>query len=135
MDQDASELKTLFRRADRLFRTTTHPAVVRLPVEGRMPPLDGATAWQTFVHLTLPHMRRYLELGALLGSIYIVQNFDAVFTLTSGGLGTACYGLTKAMSSIGTDILFVLPRPVSTPFSNPAAFVLMPTQSGGLSTQ
>lgn len=35
----------------------------------------------------------------------------------SGGLGTACYGLTKAMSSIGTDICFVLPRPVSTPFS------------------
>ena len=35
----------------------------------------------------------------------------------SGGLGTACYGLTKAMSSLGTDILFVLPRPVSTPFS------------------
>ncbi|HSZ55425.1 MAG TPA: glycosyltransferase [Tepidisphaeraceae bacterium] len=35
----------------------------------------------------------------------------------SGGLGTACYGLTKAMSGIGTDIMFVLPRPVSTPFS------------------
>jgi glycosyltransferase involved in cell wall biosynthesis len=35
----------------------------------------------------------------------------------SGGLGTACYGLTKAMSSIGTDVVFVLPRPVSTPFS------------------
>lgn len=35
----------------------------------------------------------------------------------SGGLGTACYGLTKAMSGIGTDVLFVLPRPVSTPFS------------------
>lgn len=35
----------------------------------------------------------------------------------SGGLGTACYGLTKAMSSLGTDILFVLPRPVATPFS------------------
>ena len=35
----------------------------------------------------------------------------------SGGLGTACYGLTKAMSSIGTDVMFVLPRPVSTPFS------------------
>ena len=34
----------------------------------------------------------------------------------SGGLGTACYGLTKAMSSLGTDIMFVLPRPVSTPF-------------------
>src|SRR5271154_7038231 len=35
----------------------------------------------------------------------------------SGGLGTACYGLTKAMSGIGTDIIFVLPRPVASPFS------------------
>src|ERR1700691_4875362 len=35
----------------------------------------------------------------------------------SGGLGTACYGLTKAMSGLATDIMFVLPRPVSTPFS------------------
>ncbi|PWI19160.1 sugar ABC transporter permease [Streptomyces sp. Act143] len=51
--------------------------------------VDGASNWQIFVHLTLPHLRRYLELGALLGSIYIVQNFDAVFTITSGGLGTA----------------------------------------------
>ncbi|MEE1754705.1 carbohydrate ABC transporter permease [Streptomyces sp. SP18CS02] len=51
--------------------------------------LDGAGAWQIFRHLTLPHLRRYLELGTLLGSVYIVQNFDAVFTITSGGLGTA----------------------------------------------
>ncbi|MGW1143147.1 carbohydrate ABC transporter permease, partial [Streptomyces zhihengii] len=51
--------------------------------------VDGASNWQVFRYLTLPHLRRYLELGALLGSIYIVQNFDAVFTLTSGGLGTA----------------------------------------------
>jgi len=35
----------------------------------------------------------------------------------SGGLGTACYGLTKAMSGLGTDIMFVLPRPVASPFS------------------
>ncbi|MEU6068860.1 MULTISPECIES: carbohydrate ABC transporter permease [Streptomyces] len=51
--------------------------------------VDGANAFQIFRHLTLPHLRRYLELAALLGSIYIVQNFDAVFTITSGGLGTA----------------------------------------------
>ncbi|MFE4856920.1 carbohydrate ABC transporter permease [Streptomyces sp. NPDC056670] len=51
--------------------------------------VDGATTWQVFRHLTFPHLRRYLELAALLGSIYVVQNFDAVFTLTSGGLGTA----------------------------------------------
>lgn len=51
--------------------------------------LDGASAWQVFRYITLPHLRRYLELGALLGTVYIVQNFDAVFTITSGGLGTA----------------------------------------------
>ena len=28
-------------------------------------------------------------MGALLGAIYIVQTFDAVFVITSGGLGTA----------------------------------------------
>lgn len=31
----------------------------------------------------------------------------------SGGLGTACYGLTRALSSLGAAILFVLPRPVT----------------------
>jgi sorbitol/mannitol transport system permease protein len=51
--------------------------------------IDGASAWQIFRYMTFPHLRRYLELGGLLGSIYIVQNFDAVFTITSGGLGTA----------------------------------------------
>jgi len=28
----------------------------------------------------------------------------------TGGLGTACYGLTKALSDLGTEVLFVLPR-------------------------
>ena len=51
--------------------------------------VDGASTWQVFRYLTFPHLRRYLELAALLGSIYVVQNFDAVFTITSGGLGTA----------------------------------------------
>ena len=30
----------------------------------------------------------------------------------SGGLGTACYGLTKALDSLGVEICFVLPMPV-----------------------
>ncbi|MFE1770649.1 carbohydrate ABC transporter permease [Streptomyces sp. NPDC059008] len=51
--------------------------------------VDGASAVDVFRYLTLPHLRRYLELAALLGTIFIIQNFDAVFTITSGGLGTA----------------------------------------------
>ncbi len=30
----------------------------------------------------------------------------------SGGLGTACFGLTRGMSELGVEVLFVLPRPV-----------------------
>src|SRR3954469_18656249 len=51
--------------------------------------IDGASTWQIFRSMTLPHLRQYLELAALLGSIYVVQTFDAVFVITSGGLGTA----------------------------------------------
>jgi sorbitol/mannitol transport system permease protein len=51
--------------------------------------IDGCSTWQIFRYMTFPHLRQYLELGGLLGSIYIVQNFDAVFTITSGALGTA----------------------------------------------
>ncbi len=35
----------------------------------------------------------------------------------SGGLGTACYGLTRAMSAMGVEILFVLPRPIASAHS------------------
>jgi sorbitol/mannitol transport system permease protein len=55
--------------------------------------MDGATKWQTFLYVTLPHLRPYLELSVLLGSIYLVQTFDAVFTITQGGPGTATTNL------------------------------------------
>ena len=36
----------------------------------------------------------------------------------SGGLGTACFGLTKAMSQLGNvDVTFVLPQPIRSAFS------------------
>jgi sorbitol/mannitol transport system permease protein len=55
--------------------------------------VDGAGGWQTFRFLTLPHLRQYLELSVLLGSIYIVQAFDAIFTITQGGPGSATTNL------------------------------------------
>jgi sorbitol/mannitol transport system permease protein len=50
--------------------------------------VDGATSFGIFRQLTLPHLRPYLELGALLGSIYIVQAFDAIDVMTGGGPGS-----------------------------------------------
>jgi len=55
--------------------------------------IDGARGVQTFRYVTLPHLRQYLELSALLGSIYVLQTFDAVFTITQGGPGTATTNL------------------------------------------
>lgn len=31
----------------------------------------------------------------------------------SGGLGTACFGLTRAMDKLGTQVIFILPHPVT----------------------
>jgi sorbitol/mannitol transport system permease protein len=55
--------------------------------------VDGAGALATFRELTLPHLRPYIELGILLGSIYLVNTFDAVRLMTNGGPGTATTNL------------------------------------------
>jgi sorbitol/mannitol transport system permease protein len=55
--------------------------------------VDGAGAWATFGELTLPHLRPYIELGVLLGSIYLVNVFDAVRLMTNGGPGTSTTNL------------------------------------------
>ena len=54
---------------------------------------------------------------------YQIEDFDAtmrVFMLgwefppfISGGLGTACHGLTKAMSGLGIEVTFVVPKAVN----------------------
>jgi sorbitol/mannitol transport system permease protein len=55
--------------------------------------VDGAGALATFRELTLPHLRPYIELGILLGSIYLVNAFDAVRLMTNGGPGTSTTNL------------------------------------------
>jgi sorbitol/mannitol transport system permease protein len=55
--------------------------------------VDGAGRWRTFVSITLPQLSRYLELAVLLGAIYVVNSFDAIFLMTQGGPGTASTNL------------------------------------------
>jgi sorbitol/mannitol transport system permease protein len=50
--------------------------------------VDGANSGRIFRSLTLPHLRPYIELGVLLGSIYIVQAFDSIYIITQGGPAT-----------------------------------------------
>jgi sorbitol/mannitol transport system permease protein len=49
--------------------------------------VDGANAIQAFRRITLPLVRPFIELGALLGSLFVVQTFDSIFMLTYGGPG------------------------------------------------
>ncbi|MDT8909579.1 sugar ABC transporter permease [Amycolatopsis sp. PS_44_ISF1] len=55
--------------------------------------VDGASRWRTFFSITLPHLSRFLQLATLLGAIYIVNSFDAIFLMTQGGPGTASTNL------------------------------------------
>jgi len=56
--------------------------------------MDGANAWQQFQFLTMPHLRAYIELSIVLGTIYLLNTYDQVFSITQGGPGTATTNLT-----------------------------------------
>ncbi|MGC4935448.1 carbohydrate ABC transporter permease [Gordonia sp. DT30] len=56
--------------------------------------VDGAGGFAMFRELTLPHLRRFIELGTVLGAIYLVNTFDAVYMMTSGGPGVASSNLS-----------------------------------------
>jgi sorbitol/mannitol transport system permease protein len=50
--------------------------------------VDGATPFGIFRQLTLSHLRPYMELGVLLGTIYLIQVYDQVAVMTGGGPGS-----------------------------------------------
>ncbi len=68
--------------------------------------VDGASALGVFRQLTLPHLRRYFELGTLLGTIYIVQAFDHIDVMTGGGPGSTNVPYFVYQRSIGGGWLF-----------------------------
>lgn len=63
--------------------------------------VDGASSWGLFRYITLPGLRPYLELGALLGSIYLIQVFDHIDVITGGGPGSTNVPYFVYQRSIG----------------------------------
>jgi len=47
--------------------------------------IDGASAWQKFVHITLPMMRNIIAITVLFSLIVTFANFDVVQIMTAGG--------------------------------------------------
>ena len=55
--------------------------------------VDGANAWQEYRFIILPHLTRFAQLAILLGSIYIISEFDSIAMTTQGGPGNATMNL------------------------------------------
>ncbi|MEE6262334.1 ABC transporter permease [Plantactinospora sonchi] len=64
--------------------------------------IDGASAWQRFVHVTLPGLRHVITVTVTLSSIWTFNNFDLIWLLTQGGPGdvTAPYVLVAYSKAI-----------------------------------
>jgi sorbitol/mannitol transport system permease protein len=63
--------------------------------------VDGANPWGIFRQLTVPHLRPYMELGILLGTIYLIQVYDQIAVMTGGGPGSTNVPYFVFQRSIG----------------------------------
>jgi sorbitol/mannitol transport system permease protein len=63
--------------------------------------VDGATPFGIFRQLTLSHLRPYIELGILLGTIYLIQVYDQIAVMTGGGPGSTNVPYFVFQRSIG----------------------------------
>jgi sorbitol/mannitol transport system permease protein len=63
--------------------------------------VDGAGPLAIFRQLTLSHLRPYMELGVLLGAIYLIQVYDQIAVITGGGPGSTNVPYYVFQRSIG----------------------------------
>jgi sorbitol/mannitol transport system permease protein len=63
--------------------------------------VDGATPLGIFRQLTISHLRPYMELGILLGTIYLIQVYDQIAVMTGGGPGSTNVPYFVFQRSIG----------------------------------
>lgn len=47
--------------------------------------IDGATPWQAFLRITVPHIKRVVGLLVILRTIWVFNNFDLIYLITGGG--------------------------------------------------
>lgn len=47
--------------------------------------IDGARTWQSFLYITLPHIKVVMGLLVVLRTVWIFNNFDFIYLITGGG--------------------------------------------------
>jgi multiple sugar transport system permease protein len=63
--------------------------------------IDGATALQTFWHITLPLLMPFIAIAVLLRVVQAFKTFDTVAILTNGGPGTATEIINLTLYRVG----------------------------------
>lgn len=69
--------------------------------------VDGASPLQEFLGITLPNLTRFMTLGGLLGTVYIIQEIDPMYLMTKGGPSNSTTTLPYLVfrrSIEGTDV-------------------------------
>ncbi|MDF2628086.1 MAG: sugar transporter permease [Symbiobacteriaceae bacterium] len=64
--------------------------------------VDGASAWQTFWHVTLPMLRPTIGMAVILRSIDALKTFDIIYSMTQGGPNYA----TETLNLYGYNLGF-----------------------------
>ena len=63
--------------------------------------LDGIGAWDTFWHITLPHIMPMILLAITFRLLDALKMFDTIFMLTGGGPGTMTYSASFYLYTVG----------------------------------
>ena len=69
--------------------------------------IDGARAWQSFFHLTLPMMRQFINIAIVLNAIYVFNSFPIIWVMTQGGPDNTTHILVTYLY----ELSFYLGRP------------------------
>ena len=69
--------------------------------------IDGARAWQSFFHLTLPMMRQFINIAIVLNVIYVFNSFPIIWVMTQGGPDNSTHILVTYLY----ELSFYLGRP------------------------
>ena len=63
--------------------------------------LDGVGPWQTFWHITVPHLVPMMLLAITFRLLDAIKMFDIIFMMTGGGPGTSTYTVSYYLYQIG----------------------------------
>ncbi|MBC7545387.1 MAG: sugar ABC transporter permease [Candidatus Sericytochromatia bacterium] len=97
--------------------------------------LDGATAWDRLISVTIPMLRPAMSPAIILGTVWTFNNFNVIYFITAGGplgqteiLVTQAYRLVNPMGLYGVAAAFAVVIFVILALLNQAAKRWLPTE-------